>query len=131
MRLRSITDHGVEEMTRKVRHGTAAGYRSGCRCNACVDNVRDSNLRRNYGLTLREYRGMLVNQESRCAACLVEVEDWQRNLSVDHDHLTGQVRGLLCQPCNLALGHLKDDPERIFALADYLRRTSFGPGWSS
>lgn len=72
---------------------------------------------------------MLVNQNRRCAACLVEVEDWQQKLSVDHDHLTGQVRGLLCQPCNLALGHLKDDPERILALADYLRRTSFGPGW--
>ncbi len=41
-------------------------------------------------------------------------------LMVDHDHETGKVRGLLCHHCNVALGHLQDDPNTIKALLDYL-----------
>jgi hypothetical protein len=53
-----------------------------------------------------------------CLSC----RDVTEKLVVDHDHESGEVRGLLCGPCNLALGHAKDDPARLVALAKYLLR---------
>lgn len=44
------------------------------------------------------------------------------NLCIDHDHTTGKFRGVLCQSCNLALGHLHDNPEIIHKLLNYLER---------
>lgn len=45
-----------------------------------------------------------------------------KRLHIDHDHITGEVRGLLCSGCNTSLGHLGDDPERILGLVEYLRK---------
>lgn len=42
-------------------------------------------------------------------------------LQVDHDHRTGEIRGLLCRPCNIALGHVYDDPTRLAGLIEYLK----------
>lgn len=55
-----------------------------------------------------------------CAVCGVREEKAQRQLSIDHCHETGKVRGVLCFACNTALGKLGDDPERIRALAAYV-----------
>lgn len=44
-------------------------------------------------------------------------------LSVDHDHISGHVRGLLCRNCNSAIGLLRDDPELIRRAANYVERT--------
>lgn len=43
-----------------------------------------------------------------------------RRLSVDHDHVTGQVRGLLCHGCNVAIGHFGDDVEVLLSAVRYL-----------
>jgi hypothetical protein len=45
-------------------------------------------------------------------------------LAIDHDHVTGDIRGLLCHACNVALGLLNDDPELLEAAAGYLRTAS-------
>lgn len=45
-------------------------------------------------------------------------------MSADHSHATGEFRGWLCQPCNMALGLLKDDPRRIEALKSYILRNA-------
>ncbi|WP_197674634.1 endonuclease VII domain-containing protein [Agrococcus jejuensis] len=91
-----------------------------------MDAARDLQLRRRYGISIERYRQMMTNQDGRCNACGLEWEGWEQRFSVDHDHATGNVRALLCQPCNLALGHVQDDPERLQLLIDYLRRHSFG-----
>jgi hypothetical protein len=64
---------------------------------------------------------MVIAQWGQCAVCEVATPD----LEVDHCHERGRhhVRGLLCHNCNSALGHAKDDVERLRALIDYLLRT--------
>jgi hypothetical protein len=57
-----------------------------------------------------------------CDLCSTEPPSTGRAHSIDHDHTTGAVRGVLCHSCNLALGHFKDDPERLLRAAQYLSR---------
>lgn len=86
---------------------------------------RDAYLRRKYGLSLEEYGDILAAQGGRCGnpGCRTKAPGGRYNQwHVDHDHVTGDVRGLLCNACNLALGQLGDDPERIEGLRDYLNQ---------
>lgn len=73
---------------------------------------------RKYGLSAADYAAMASAQSFACAIC--RLQD-RRALSVDHDHSTGAIRGLLCSGCNTGLGLLGDDPERLNAAAAYLR----------
>lgn len=84
---------------------------------------RDWNLRTKYGIGIKDYEELLRAQGSRCAVC-AEPHGTTRatTLHVDHDHRTGQVRGLLCANCNHVLGKVRDDVERLLALALYLER---------
>lgn len=73
---------------------------------------------RQHGITPHAYELM---ENEGCAVCGAHPEfDATVRLHIDHNHTTGKVRGLLCQPCNLALGHLRDDPIRIIALYHYI-----------
>lgn len=90
------------------------------------DKAADKLLRRDYGITLVHYNVMFAQQRGLCAACgqseTVKHNGRIRRLSVDHDHTTGLVRGLLCHNCNRAVGLLGDNAERAAALAQYLTR---------
>lgn len=68
-----------------------------------------------YGLSEVEFLRMQESHEGRCGAC-GDVAD----LVIDHDHETGVVRGLLCNPCNKGLGFFRDDPARLRAGIEYL-----------
>lgn len=84
---------------------------------------REWNLRKNYGIGLADYEALLLFQGGRCATCPATLADsTTRNLHVDHDHVTGLIRGLLCSHCNRALGNVKDDADRLLRLAGYLLR---------
>ncbi|WP_239404651.1 endonuclease VII domain-containing protein [Frankia sp. Cj3] len=96
---------------------------------------RDQQLKK-YGLTAAEYDHLLAAQRGGCAVCATKTPGNRRTrairaFAVDHDHVTGQVRGLLCQGCNRAIGMLKDDPDVIAAAARYVARNRqmqlFGP----
>lgn len=76
---------------------------------------KKSNLMK-FGLTLEDYNAMVFQQSGLCKSCGDLVEP----LVVDHDHITGKVRFLLCSNCNCALGLLKEDASRIAALLKYL-----------
>ncbi len=85
----------------------------------------DYNMRQRYGITLEDYERMVEEQGHRCAACngeLAERPGKGERFHIDHCHSSGEVRGLLCQPCNLAVGQLGDDPLRALDVAKYLIR---------
>lgn len=77
---------------------------------------RRAHLKARYGLTLEEYDMMYKAQQGRCLICLTEHEV----LHVDHCHVGGQVRGLLCGPCNKGLGMFKDNKETLQRAIRYL-----------
>ena len=76
-----------------------------------------------YGITLEDYERMAEEQGHRCACCHAKLEERSgrgERFHIDHCHASGAVRGLLCQPCNIAVGYIGDDPVRALRLAEYL-----------
>ena len=69
----------------------------------------------------REVRDrMLFAQGGSCKICRRHESEFDRELCLDHCHVTGRVRGLLCNPCNRGLGSFRDIPAHLRAAADYL-----------
>lgn len=80
--------------------------------------LKDDRLRRDHGIDLEEYERRVAEQGGVCGICTKPPR--RHFLVVDHCHTTGAIRGLLCNPCNLGLGLLLDDPQRIRRVAAYL-----------
>lgn len=76
---------------------------------------------RQYGITHAEYLALLEAQGGVCAIC-GNGPSKTRTLHVDHDHVTGTVRGLLCTRCNPMLGYAHDDVAVLQAAIAYLTR---------
>jgi hypothetical protein len=77
-------------------------------------------LKRLFNITLADYERLVVEQKGCCAICLRPPTSG--SLHVDHDHVTKQVRQLLCRPCNMGLGIFGDDPALLEKGAAYLRK---------
>lgn len=75
-------------------------------------------LKRQYGMTEEEYDAKLEAQGGVCAIC--EQPQYQFALAVDHCHVTGKNRSLLCVSCNVVLGHTRDKPEMLHRMLAYL-----------
>ena len=90
----------------------------------------NQHLQRVYGITLSEYELMAMEQDYCCKICNTHVDEFDvstpgkrmqnSRLVVDHCHTTGQVRGLLCNPCNQGLGQFRDDTELMRKAIAYL-----------
>lgn len=112
------------EFTDKNTYHTKQGTRQcrTCRSENAMRRRRetkgDYQLRWTYGISADDYDAILTAQDGCCFAC--GERSTTSRLTVDHDHATGVVRGLLCGSCNLALGKLQDSPEILRRLADYL-----------
>ena len=86
------------------------------------DRERNSQLRRNFGISLHEYNLMLTEQKGKCACCGIHQNELTINFAVDHDHDTGLIRGLLCGICNTAIGKLGDNIEGLMRALNYLEK---------
>ena len=89
-------------------------------------HVRNSKLLKWYGITLEEYNEMLIKQGGVCAICNGVNKDG-RDLHVDHNHLTGKIRGLLCIDCNFLVHRAKDDRKILERAQEYLFNYDFTP----
>ena len=74
-----------------------------------------------YGVEKAELEDYFYLQGGECAICMKPFGFHDRNMHIDHDHKTGEVRGLLCAACNMLLGHAKDNPLILFKAISYLQ----------
>lgn len=96
-------------------------------CYRCTSTVKQdaqtrahrARISKVYSIPPDAYDAMYDAQDGRCAICL-RATGKTRRLSVDHDHKTGEVRGLLCRPCNDVLGHARDDVAFFYRAIYYL-----------
>lgn len=87
------------------------------------ERARDAHLRRNYGITLADFNRMVLSQGSKCACCRTDKPGGKHGQwCVDHDHVTGAVRELLCKDCNIVLGLVEDSPEHLQRLLAYIAK---------
>ena len=83
--------------------------------------TRNTDLKRNFGITLEQYDEMLENQNGVCAICGGINFDGRR-LAVDHNHKTGKIRDLLCMNCNHFIGQAKENIIVLQSAINYLKR---------
>jgi len=81
---------------------------------------RNDMLKRHYGITLQDYNDLFNAQKGCCAICGRHQSLIKKTFCVDHDHLTNEIRGLLCHSCNRGLGLLGDTLESLLKAVKYL-----------
>lgn len=84
-------------------------------------NSINSLRKKAYGISPEKYAEMVEAQHGECAICHAHHGD---GLYVDHDHKTGEVRGLLCNACNVGIGRFNDDPELLKKALEFLKTAS-------
>lgn len=87
-------------------------------CKECQFAVARSKFYKSLGLTVEQVEKLRKEQNNKCAICGQQPS--KKRLSVDHNHKTGEVRGLLCNNCNAGIGHFKDDPKLLKKAIKYL-----------
>ena len=83
---------------------------------------RELYLQRTYGISENEYNAMILSQNNSCIICGKEFSSiWGADAPVvDHCHITGKVRGILCNECNRGLGYFHDNKEALMNAINYL-----------
>jgi hypothetical protein len=85
-----------------------------------------SAIKKRYGMTVEKYDEILKLQNGVCAICKTSCShgvSFGKRLSIDHDHTTKFVRGLLCQKCNRGLGLFNDDIEKLKSAIRYIKKS--------
>ena len=99
-------------------------------CKSCLKEHRDKyaiqarikGRCRTYNITEKNIKELYIKTKSRCQICGIAEEDTKKkSLCIDHNHLTGEIRGLLCDDCNVAIGRFKDNIEYIKNSIIYLQ----------
>ena len=83
---------------------------------------KDRKLRYKHKISLKEFECLLIGQDHKCTICGKPLID--KTTVIDHDHLNGKIRGILCRLCNTGLGFFFDDPWILNKGIEYLRRNN-------
>lgn len=86
---------------------------------------RGNHLLSRYGITKEQFETQLEKQENKCLICMVVMDYSSRATTpnLDHDHVTGKFRSILCHHCNVALGSFKENIELLEKAIQYLKET--------
>lgn len=113
----------IKERARQRRKLNSVKYREADKARLRADPIkfREARRRRTYGVSVEEQRSFLEAHGNACAICgAPDTYGRGKGLAFDHDHVTGELRGVLCINCNTAIGLMKDSPLRLRAAAAYL-----------
>ena len=111
----SRTNDGHVSQCKQCRESYALAYEAS---REDASSQKKWRLKNEYGITLEEEQKILVSQSYKCAICQTRLE----KPYLDHSHVTGKVRGMLCLRCNWLLGQCKDDRVLLNAAIDYLEK---------
>lgn len=104
-----------------TRPGPRCATHQRARKRALAEKKHGEWIWKTYGITAEQYASLLRYQGGKCFICQ-RATGKRRRLAVDHDHKTGRVRGLLCNPCNRdVLGHLRDSVAALERAVTYLK----------
>jgi len=106
-----------------LHNKTKSGFDSWCR--VCRASYRSENCRGKHRSVISD--GALKELKATTKACVICGDETK--LVVDHDHITGKIRGMLCNHCNRGLGHFRDDPTLLEFAAQYLYASVDSPKW--
>jgi len=84
--------------------------------------IAEKKLKRAFGIDFEDYAYMFEAQRGCCAICGRHQDEFKKALHVDHNHVTGQIRGLLCFPCNRGLGRFGDTKPLLLKAIKYLEK---------
>lgn len=88
---------------------------------------KNMRLQKRYKISIDDYQKLLIKQNSKCALCEISIKEHQKRkgtnhwFAVDHCHVSGKIRGLLCFKCNMGLGYFNDDLSLLETALKYLR----------
>ena len=102
----------------KIKYNTDEVYR-----NSIKEKFRHSVRKQRYGINKETYEAMVKEKEGKCDICGNIPTGRRTTLHVDHDHITGLIRGLLCNNCNLGLGKLGDSREMVCKINNYFNKS--------
>jgi hypothetical protein len=109
----------LREEQRKKYHSLSLDQQRKLRKNNSCNNPeyrKKYKLKNYYGLTTEEFSAMIMIQNNKCKICECEMNSPQ----IDHNHSTGNVRGLLCRNCNTSLGLLKENKNTLYNMISYI-----------
>ena len=103
------------------------------KCSVCVMKSREASLISNYGITFTQYQEMVEASNNKCYICGWVWRVGKKHLAVDHNHKTGEVRGLLCWSCNRGLAMFRDNSISLVNAGMYLetdwKAKVYASGW--
>jgi len=84
--------------------------------------LRNAGLIYKFGISQEDYDSLLLSQGGKCAICKRLQTDFPQAFAVDHDHMTKNIRGLLCARCNTGIGLLRDNIDILRSAVKYLQK---------
>lgn len=90
-----------------------------------IESTKSRIMQRKYNIDLNDYNNMFQEQKGCCDICSKKLKYLDKATHIDHCHNSNRVRGLLCNSCNLALGHFKDNINTLLKAIEYLNRNSY------
>ena len=89
-------------------------------------NCLEKYMKRQYGINFKQYHILIQKQNNKCAICKIKINismiSRGKGMCIDHDHKTGNIRGILCSVCNRGLGHFRDNPKLLNFAITYLEK---------